>query len=158
MRGKMLVTFNLNGCEVSLAVRAEESLLNALRRHGCTDLKCGCEAGSCGSCALLLDGLAVKSCIIPAASVNGKQIWTAAALCEYDTLAKSLAESFIDCGAIQCGFCTPGMIIASYAYIKDGGKADRQAIRRALSGNLCRCTGYKKIVDAVEKVAGSFFC
>jgi carbon-monoxide dehydrogenase small subunit len=101
----------------------------------------------------LLDGEAVKSCVTLAAACEGHEIWTDKGLGYNDALTARLQAAFVTCGAVQCGFCTPGMIVVGAHYLKHGGKADRVAIKQAISGNLCRCTGYVKIVDAIYQVA-----
>ena len=124
-----------------------------LRDNGFWDVKCGCEKGDCGTCTVIFNGQSVKSCVTLAAQAEGGQIWTNKGLGVVDDLTQKLQKAFVDCGAIQCGFCTPGMIMAGKAYLDGNGQADRAAIKEAISGNLCRCTGYKKIVDAIYAVA-----
>ncbi|MDR2713674.1 MAG: (2Fe-2S)-binding protein [Clostridiales bacterium] len=153
MNNTFEINLRINGQTVALATTAEKSLLRLLRENNYWDVKCGCEEGDCGSCAVLLDGRAVKSCITLAAACNGREIWTNRGLGRTDELTKKLQAAFVESGAIQCGFCTCGMIIAAKHYLEQGGKADRSQIKEAISGNLCRCTGYVKIVDAVYGVA-----
>ena len=150
---KLKVRLTVNGEEVTLFCSAGESLMRMLRGAYYYDVKCGCEEGDCGSCTVLLDGVAVKSCITLAAACQGHTVETCKGLSYQDALACDLQESFVRCGAVQCGFCTPGMVVAALSYLRQGGRADRNAIRAALSGNLCRCTGYQKIVDAVYETA-----
>ena len=153
MSETFVIDLQVNGQPVSLPTTAEKNLLRFLREHNYWDVKCGCEEGDCGSCAVLLDGVAVKSCVTLAAACAGREIWTNRGLGRTDDLTKKLHTAFVESGAIQCGFCTCGMIIAAKYYLEQGGKADRALIKEAISGNLCRCTGYKKIVDAVYQVA-----
>ena len=153
MSEKILFSCKVNGEPVNWEIEAHQSLLRVLRDHYVYDVKCGCEEGDCGTCSVLIDGVATKSCITLAAACNGHEIWTCKGLGYHDRLVRRLQDAFVECGSVQCGFCTPGMIIAGTEYLTHGGKADRAAIKVAISGNLCRCTGYVKIVDAIYKVA-----
>ncbi len=153
MSNKIKIDLRVNGEDVTYEIEPHLSLLRALRDNYVYDVKCGCEEGDCGTCTVLLDGVAVKSCITLAAACAGHEIWTDKGLGYNDKLAARLQASFVECGAVQCGFCTPGMIVVGVEYLKNGGKADRKAIKAAIAGNLCRCTGYVKIVDAIYKVA-----
>lgn len=147
------VHMKVNGENVTFHIEPQVSLLRALRDNYYYDVKCGCGEGDCGTCTVLLDGISVKSCITLAAACEGHEIWTDKGLGYEDALTACMQKNFVESGAIQCGFCTPGMIVAGVSYIKNGGKADRIAIKKAISGNLCRCTGYKKIVDAIYNTA-----
>jgi carbon-monoxide dehydrogenase small subunit len=143
----------LNGESVKLDVPAHETLLETLRdRLGATEVKNGCGKGDCGSCAVLLDGKAVNSCLTLAIQANGKEITTIRGIGN-DENPHPLQKSFIEKGAIQCGFCTAGMILSAKALLDTNSKPSRDQIRDAISGNLCRCTGYKKIIDAIQDVA-----
>jgi len=153
MQNHIEINININGEAVNMRVAPHESLLKALRGNYHWDVKCGCEEGDCGTCTVLLDGVAVKSCVTLAAACNGHEVWTNKGLGENDDLAARLQAAFVECGSVQCGFCTPGMVVAGVSYLKRGGKANRDDIRKAISGNLCRCTGYVKIVDAIYKIA-----
>ncbi|MDR0840667.1 MAG: (2Fe-2S)-binding protein [Christensenellaceae bacterium] len=153
MCDKIKINLVVNGEPVTFEVQPHVSLLRALRDNYYYDVKCGCEEGDCGTCTVLLDGIATKSCITLAAACEGHEVWTDKGLGYNDALAARLQAAFVECGSIQCGFCSPGMIVAGVHYLKHGGKADRRAIKRSISGNLCRCTGYVKIVDAIYKVA-----
>ena len=153
MSEKVKINLRVNGEDVTYEVEPQQSLMRALRENYNWDVKCGCEIGECGTCTVLLDGVAVKSCVTLAAACDGHEVWTNKGLGYHDRLAARLQEAFVECGSIQCGFCSPGMIVAGTNYLMHGGKADRVAIRQAISGNLCRCTGYMKIVDAIYKVA-----
>lgn len=155
MSDKITVNFTLNGKPVSFETEAHVSLLRMLRNNLQWDVKCGCEEGDCGTCTVLVDGVAKKSCVTLAAQVEGKSVITTKGITynEEDVTGQMLQRAFVECGSIQCGFCTPGMVMASKAYIDNGGIADREEIKKALSGNLCRCTGYVKIIDAVYRVA-----
>ncbi len=147
------LTMTINGEEKTFMAPAHLSLMRFLRENLYWDVKCGCEEGDCGTCSVMLDGKAVKSCLVLAHSCAGHDVWTVKGLGYNDPLTAKLQAAFVECGSIQCGFCTPGMIVAAKHYLQNGGTADREAIRKAISGNLCRCTGYHKIVDAIEKVA-----
>ncbi|MEW6242916.1 MAG: (2Fe-2S)-binding protein [Bacillota bacterium] len=147
------IELTVNGRQVSAEVRADETLLEFLRTQlRIIDAKSGCGKGDCGTCTVLLDGLPVKSCIVLAASADGKDVKTLSGM-QNEPLVKALQESFVTHGAVQCGFCTPGMILTAASYLNEHKNPSRDDIRRALSGNLCRCTGYKKIVDATQAVA-----
>ena len=123
-------------------------VLDLLRENGLTSIKEGCGGGECGACSIFLDGKLVNSCLLIALQIDNKEVLTLEGL-EKET--KNLQENFGRCGAIQCGFCTSGFILRSYDYIKDGGEADEESIKKALDGNLCRCTGYQKIVESIAK-------
>ncbi|MEA1940043.1 MAG: (2Fe-2S)-binding protein [Candidatus Caldatribacteriota bacterium] len=142
----------VNNEKISAITKAEESLLKFLRRNGFTEVKCGCEKGDCGTCTVIMNGKTIKSCITLAMQANGKEILTAKGL-EKIEIGRRLQESFVKYGAVQCGFCTAGMLMAAKSYIDKDLEPDKTEIRKAISGNLCRCTGYKKIVEAIYDVA-----
>ncbi|MCL5046776.1 MAG: (2Fe-2S)-binding protein [Actinobacteria bacterium] len=143
----------VNGEKIRSTAEAGETLLRFLRRRlGLTDTKCGCEKGDCGTCAVILDGKAVKSCLVLALQANGKEVLTLKGVAR-EELGRQLQESFVRHGAVQCGFCTPGMIVAAKSFLEHHPRPTREQIREAISGNLCRCTGYQKIVDAIYSVA-----
>lgn len=140
----------LNGEEVSMAVDPETTLLTLLREDlFLTGTKEGCGSGECGACTVLMDGIAVNSCLVLAPQINGTEIITIEAL-EHDGKLDRLQQSFIDNHAVQCGFCTPGMLMSAKALLLKNPHPTEDEIRIALSGNLCRCTGYQNIVKAVE--------
>lgn len=146
------VELTVNGEKITAEAKPEESLLRFLRRNGFTDVKCGCEKGDCGTCTVIMNGKTIKSCIVLATQANGKEVLTAKGL-EKTKIGQKLQESFVNYGAIQCGFCTPGIIVTAKSYLDDNPVPDKEEIKKAISGNLCRCTGYKKIVDAIYAVA-----
>jgi carbon-monoxide dehydrogenase small subunit len=147
-----LVTLRVNGRSHYVALPTNVTLLKALRDLGYVDVKCGCEQGDCGACAVLLDGVAVNSCLVLAFQAEGSEITTVAGL-GTATTPHPLQAAFADHGAVQCGYCTPGMIIAAKALLDRIPHPSEEEIRQAISGNLCRCTGYGQIVDAVQAAA-----
>jgi aerobic carbon-monoxide dehydrogenase small subunit len=149
-----VIRFTLNGDLIEVGVRPEETLLQLLReRLGLTGTKQGCDLGDCGSCTVLMDGDAVLSCLVLAADIDGHDIVTIEGLAVGETL-HPIQQAFHESGAIQCGFCTPGMVLGAKALLDRNPSPTELDIRQALSGNLCRCTGYTKIVRAVKLAAG----
>ncbi|MEM2021822.1 MAG: (2Fe-2S)-binding protein [Zestosphaera sp.] len=149
----VLTRFKLNGREVEVDVMPNEVLLDTLRlRLGVKSVKRGCERGECGSCTILLNGEPVTSCLILMPQVEGADIVTVEGL-ESDPKFMKLVDNFIKEGAIQCGFCTPGFLLTAYAAVTKGKVRTLEDIKKHLEGNLCRCTGYVKIIDAVAKTA-----
>ncbi|MDR3609351.1 MAG: (2Fe-2S)-binding protein [Ignavibacteriaceae bacterium] len=148
----MRQVFKINSKEKELQLNPGDTLLKALRDNGFTEVKCGCSEGECGACLVLLEDMPVNSCQVFALSVKDKEIKTVKGI---GTLhyPHMLQKAFVDAGADQCGFCTPGMVIASYALLRKNPNPSKQEITEALDGNLCRCTGYVKIVQAVENAA-----
>lgn len=146
------IHLNVNGTDHQIAVEPNAVLLHTLRDLGYTDVKDGCEIGECGACAVFLNGEAVNSCMVLTRQADGAQIITNAGL---GTMEKPhpIQEAFADAGAIQCGFCTPGMVISTKALLDRNPDPSEAEIRQALSGNLCRCTGYGQIVSAVRLAA-----
>jgi carbon-monoxide dehydrogenase small subunit len=148
-----LVKVKLNGEWRELKATARETLLEALRNKlGAWEVKNGCGKGDCGACAVLLDGRAVNSCLTLAVQANGKEIVTLKGIGTEEN-PHPLQNSFVRRGAIQCGFCTPGMIVSAKALLDQNPDPGREEIKEGISGNLCRCTGYKKIIDAIQEVA-----
>jgi len=146
---KHLVTLKVNGEMYSVEVESRETLLHVLReRLDLTGTKEGCSHGECGACIVLIAGKPMNACLIPAVSVQGQDILTIEGVSKEETL-HPLQKSFIDHGAIQCGFCTPGMILTAIALLNEVPHPSEEEIRRALLGNFCRCTGYTKIVEAI---------
>jgi len=148
----MKIQFELNGTTHYVDIDAGESLLNLVRRLGALSARSGCEVGDCGSCTVLLDGRPVRGCITFAAKAQGRVVTTVEGLGTMDDL-HPLQQAFLDTGAVQCGYCTPGMILVAYELLTKEEDPTAEQIRDALAGNLCRCTGYRKIVDAVQLAA-----
>ena len=151
---KKQITLTINGIEHDLLVAANETLAQVIRgpQVGLTGTKQGCELGDCGACTVLLDGKAVNSCLVLAAQVDGSNVITIEGLSENGKL-HPIQQAFIDAGAIQCGYCTPGMVLKTKALLDSNPTPSRQEIREAMVGNLCRCTGYFKIVNAIENAS-----
>lgn len=147
------LTIRVNGDRREFGVASHWTLLEALRYGlGMTGSKQGCDKGDCGACTVLMDGRAVLSCITPALEADGRDVTTVEGLASADR-AHPLQEAFGECGAAQCGFCTPGVLMSTVALLARTDAPSRDEIRDALAGNLCRCTGYTKILDAVELAA-----
>ncbi len=144
---------SLNGSTHTLSVEPEDTLLTVLRENlGLTGAKRGCNQGVCGACTVLLDGAPMRSCLLLAANCAGSEITTIEGLAQ-DAIGARLQRAFEAAGAVQCGFCTPGMLISARALLADDPQPDVDRIRNGLSGNLCRCSGYRKIIDAVRQAA-----
>ena len=151
---KILVQCVVNGEEVAEYVDPRESLLDMLRNHlGLTSVKRGCEVGECGACTVLLDDQAVNACLVLAQQVDGHAVMTIEGLAK-DGILDPLQQAFVDCGAIQCGFCSPGMLLSAKGLLLRNPHPTAAQIKEALEGNLCRCTGYVKIIAAVQQAAG----
>ncbi len=146
------VTSSVNGEERELPTAMRKTLLDALRDIGCTGVKEGCAEGECGACTVWLNGKAVMSCLVPAAQVDGARIVTIEGLADGSTL-HPLQQAYVARGAVQCGFCIPGMLMAGAKLMEERAAPTREDCRVAISGNLCRCTGYRKILDAMEEAA-----
>lgn len=150
---KIVVTLWVNDEQRQALVSPNQTLTDLLRDDlGLTGTKHGCGVGDCGCCTVLLDGQPVNSCLVLAAQAEGRKVTTIEGLASGGKL-HPLQESFVEKGAIQCGFCTPGMILSASALLRDNPSPSEQEIRQGLSGNLCRCTGYQKIVEAVSDAA-----
>jgi len=151
---KQVLSVTVNGEPYELLVDSRTTLLQLLREHlGLTGTKEGCSEGECGACSVILNGRLVDSCLIFALETNDGQVETIEGLAAHGEL-HPVQKAFIECGGVQCGFCTPGMIMASKALLDHTPNPTEDQIRRALGGNLCRCTGYAKIIDAVQAAAG----
>ena len=149
----MKITLTVNGMRRELEIAAGETLLEALRRAGYKSVKKGCGSGDCGACAVLLDGRAINSCLCLAAKADGREVVTVEGLAKEQKL-HALQEAFLDEGAVQCGYCTPGMLIAAADLLSHNPEPSEEEIRQAISGNLCRCTGYVKEIEAIKVAAG----
>lgn len=150
---KVDIVLSVNGEPVEARVPAGQHLVDFLRLElGLTGAHASCEHGVCGACTIRVDGEAVRGCLMLAAQADGAEVWTVEGLTELGTSA-DLQSAFVARNALQCGFCTPGMIVAAEDLLRHGGVPTREEIREHLSGNYCRCTGYEAIVDAVETVA-----
>ncbi|NMB41146.1 MAG: (2Fe-2S)-binding protein [Firmicutes bacterium] len=148
---KQLIALDINDQIYEVPVDPWDLLSDVIRKKvRLTGTKKGCEQGDCGACTVLINGQAVLSCLTLAIACQGKKITTIEGLAEQDGRLHPIQQSFVDYGAVQCGFCTSGMILSSKALLDSNPKPGREEIKRALSGNLCRCTGYKKIIEAVE--------
>jgi len=147
------ITLNVNNEDYQVEVAPYHTLCDVLRdKLDFTDVKNGCSGGECGSCAVLVDGRAVNSCLMLAAQAQGKKITTARGLAT-DGKLYPLQEKFIEYGAIQCGYCTPGMLIVAKALLDKNPNPTEEEVREAISGNICRCTGYQQIVEAIMAAA-----
>lgn len=153
MAGKLLLTLNVNGEECEVAVPVHKTLLEVLREDmGLIGTKHGCELGECGTCTVLVDGQPVLSCLALPIELPGRAIVTVEGLAS-DGRLHPLQQAFAELGAAQCGYCTPGILLTAQALLAEVPEPTREAIKTALAGNLCRCTGYTKILDAVELAA-----
>ena len=147
---KQVIKFKVNGLDQEVFVEPWRSLAEVLRDQlNYTGVKVGCNTGNCGSCTVLIDGKAIKSCLYPAPKANGKEILTIEGLRGENGELHPIQEAFVEHYAIQCGYCTPGMIMATKAMLDEDSDITEEKVRQKLRGNLCRCTGYKKIVEAV---------
>lgn len=146
----VLIQFTLNGGSETLEVPAGMSVLEMLRDlKGLTGTKEGCGIGECGACTIQVEGKAINSCLMPAAQLDSKEVWTIEGLGNGEEL-HPVQESFLAHHAVQCGFCTPGLVMSTKALVEEDSTPDRNEIAHAVSGNLCRCTGYQQILSAVE--------
>jgi carbon-monoxide dehydrogenase small subunit len=153
MNVTVALSFTLNGKPQELEVPPNMTLLDLLREViGLTGTKRGCDVGECGACTVLLDGRAVNSCLVLAPQVAGREVMTVEGLAPLGTLGL-LQDAFLDHGAVQCGFCTPGMLMSANDLLDRTSQPSQMEIREAIAGNLCRCTGYQQIVEAIEDAA-----
>jgi carbon-monoxide dehydrogenase small subunit len=149
---KMTINFIVNGQEYDLVIPVNRTLTQVLRENlRLTGTKQGCAVGDCGSCTVLLNGLPVNSCLVLAVEADGQEITTIEGLAQDEQL-HPIQQAFVEHGGIQCGFCTPGMLLTSKALLDKNPTPTEREIREAISGNLCRCTGYQKIVEAIASV------
>ncbi len=153
---KKIIRFTLNGIEVSAEVESHRMLLHLLRdTFQLTGTKEGCGQGECGACTVLVDDISVDTCIYPAFEVDGKSVTTIEGLVGEGNRLHPIQEAFVENGGVQCGFCTPGMIMSAKALLDENPDPTDEEIRKGISGNLCRCTGYVQILDSIRKAAKS---
>jgi len=149
------INFFLNGKHIYLETKPNRRLLDILREDfKLTGTKEGCSIGECGACTVIMNGRAVNSCLVLAGQVNGAKIITIEHLAENGKL-NSLQQNFLEAGAVQCGYCTPGMLMSATALLLENPHPNEEEIKEAIAGNLCRCTGYKQIIQAIQKTANS---
>lgn len=154
MPAEIEISCIVNGEPVKAAVRPAERLVDLLReRLDLKGTKTGCEEGDCGACTVLVDGVAVNSCLYPAAEVAGREVTTIEGLQGKGGELHPAVKVFVEQGAVQCGFCTPAMILRAYAFVRETPNPTEEEIRRSVEGNICRCTGYVKIIDAIRSLA-----
>jgi len=147
---KKTIKITVNGAEYPLSVSPDRMLIDLLREDlGLTGTKRGCGNGKCGACSVILNGKLVNSCLVPAMKANGSEIRTVEGLAGEGDL-HPIQEAFLEKGAVQCGFCTPGMLLAAKSLLDETPNPSKEEIKLAISGNLCRCTGYTKIIEAIE--------
>ena len=151
-RFKKTISVTVNGAEHTLTIPPDRVLLDMLREDlGLTGTKRGCGNGECGACSVIMDGVLVDSCLVPAMKANGSEILTVEGLGDEGGL-HPIQEAFLEKGAVQCGFCTPGMLLVAKNLLDQNPHPSLEEIKKAISGNLCRCTGYTKIIEAIESV------
>ncbi len=149
------IEFTLNGTPKRVRVPVTRSALDMLREElGLTGTKYGCGEGECGACTILVDGRSVCSCLLFAVDCDGREVTTIEGLAVNDD-ARPLLDAFTECGAVQCGFCSPGFVVQAKYLLDTNPHAGREAIKRGIEGNICRCTGYTKIIDAIARVSGA---
>jgi carbon-monoxide dehydrogenase small subunit len=147
------IKVTVNGILHELSVQPWETLLDVIREHlGLTGTKEGCGLGECGACTVIMDGKTVNSCLVLAVEADDRVITTIEGLANGDEL-HPIQEAFVKCGGLQCGFCTPGMIMSAKALLEENPSPDEEEIRKGIAGNFCRCTGYTKIIESVKMAA-----
>lgn len=151
---KKIIHFNLNGHEVSAEVESHRMLLQVLREtFEMTGTKEGCGQGECGACTVLIDGITVNACLYPAFEVEGRTVTTVEGLLGEGNRLHPIQEAFVENGGVQCGFCTPGMVMSAKALLDEKPHPSQEEIKEGIAGNLCRCTGYVQIVESIKKAA-----
>ena len=148
---KKVISFVLNGNPMELEIETHWTLLHLLRSHlDLTGTKSGCESGECGACTVIVSGKAVNSCLFPAMEIEGATVTTIEGMAQSSGRLHPLQKAFVEHGAVQCGFCTPGMIMAAKALLDENPNPTNEEIRHAIAGNICRCTGYVQIIKAIQ--------
>ncbi len=151
------ISFTFNGNPVAMTVEDHWTLLHLIREElGYNGTKEGCGGGECGACTVMVDGAAVNSCLYLAAEIDGKQLVTIEGLAADDGTLHPVQEAFVEKGGIQCGFCSPGMIMSAKALLDENPNANEDEIKHAIAGNICRCTGYVQIIDSIKSVSGHY--
>lgn len=154
-KDKKTIKVQVNGTEYLVNIPSDRMLVEMLREDlGFTGTKLGCGNGECGACSVIMDGRLINSCMVPAMKADGSEILTVEGLTQGDNL-HPIQEAFIKHGAVQCGFCTPGMMLSAVALLRENPRATRGEIQKAISGNLCRCTGYVQIIDGIQSLIQS---
>jgi len=150
------IAFVFNNNKVKMTIEDHWTLLHLIREElGYTGTKKGCGSGECGACTVIVDGDAVNACLYLAAEIDGRELLTIEGLASRDGTLHPLQQGFVDKGGIQCGFCTPGMIMSAKALLQENPRAGEKEIKTAIAGNLCRCTGYVQIIDSIKSVSGA---
>jgi carbon-monoxide dehydrogenase small subunit len=151
------VAFVFNGNNMKMSVEDHWTLLHLIREElGYTGTKEGCGGGECGACTVIVNGAAVNSCLYLAAEIDGKELVTIEGLASDDGTLHPIQQAFVENGGIQCGFCSPGMIMSAKALLDKNPNANEEEIKHAIAGNLCRCTGYVQIIDSIKSVSGFY--
>lgn len=151
------ISFTFNGNRLTMTVEDHWTLLYLIREElGYTGTKEGCGSGECGACTVIVDGDAVNSCLYLAPAVDGKEVLTIEGLASEDGTLHPIQQAFVEKGGIQCGFCSPGMILSAKALLDENANATEDEIKDAIAGNLCRCTGYVQIIDSIKSVSGHY--
>ncbi|MGD9136475.1 MAG: (2Fe-2S)-binding protein [Desulfobacterales bacterium] len=151
------VAFVFNGNKMKITVEDHWTLLHLIREElGYTGTKEGCGSGECGACTVIVDGEAVNSCLYLAAEIDGRELLTIEGLASEDGTLHPIQKAFVENGGIQCGFCSPGMILSAKALLEENSNANEDDIKEAIAGNLCRCTGYVQIIDSIKSVSGYY--
>jgi len=151
------IAFTFNSNKIAITVEDHWTLLHLIREElGYTGTKEGCGSGECGACTVIVDGMAVNSCLYLAAEIDGKELVTIEGLTSPDGSLHPIQKAFVENGGIQCGFCSPGMIMSAKALLDENSNATEDDIKDAIAGNLCRCTGYVQIIDSIKSVSGYY--